>query len=483
MPLAGPALLALVIDGAGAWLRPPWHDEYFTAWAARLPWGELLAALRLDSGPPLLYAFSKLGELIGLPGLAVARAVAGLCGAAAVALVAATARQRWGDGAAWVAGLLLACHPLALAWGSEGRAYGLLLLATAWAWRELAMMERGSGRPWRLGLAVALGCWSHSLGLVLASALAIASVVLPAPVRRRGLVAVAVGLASHLPWLPVMLAQPPAAIAWMSHLWDQLAIPRSTALALARYLSPVAAFGGVLDLPSPPLGVELFGAAVVVALLVLAFRCPTEVVLPAVAVSLPAAAFATFVLAGLPVFYPGRAHALLLAPFVVLLAAPGTRAARTATALLVVGGFAMSVWSVRAWASAPEPAERSLARHVRAGLPAGGTLVVGGIWRLGVDYHLGRYRERVELVSVPEAAGRHPGWYVDGYDRLRPGELEALASRLAAQPDRTAVLVAPGATTALDLVRLANRLGLRPILEVPGGILYVSTSASAGGGR
>lgn len=483
MPLVVPALLALALRAAGAWLRPPWHDEYFTAWAARLPWSDLLAALRLDSGPPLLYVLSKLGELVGLPGLAVARAVAVLCGAGAVALVAATARLRWGAGAAWSAGLLLACHPLALHWGCEGRAYGLLLLATAWGWLELARMELGSSRGWRLGLAVALGCWSHSLGLVLASALAAACVVLPAPVRRRSLAAVAVGLASHLPWLPTMLGQPPAAIAWMSHLWDQLAIPRSTALALGRYLSPVAAFGGVLDLPAPPLGVELGGAAIVVVLLVLALRRPTEVVLPAVAVGLPAAAFAALALAAVPVFYPGRAHVLLLAPFVVLLAASGAGAARAGTALLAAGGLAMSVWSVSAWTSAPEPAERSIARHVRAGLPDGGTVVVGGIWRLGVDYHLGRAREGVELVSVPEAAGRHPGWFVDGYDRPGPGELEALASRLSARPDRTAVLVAPGAASAPDLVRLAARLGLRPIIEVPGGVLFLPAPAPAGGDR
>ncbi|MGV8041895.1 MAG: hypothetical protein AB2L07_18155 [Thermoanaerobaculaceae bacterium] len=481
MPFAVPALLALVMDAAGAWLRPPWHDEYFTAWAARLPWGDLLAALRLDSGPPLLYVLSKLGVTLGLPGLAVARAIAVLCGAGAVALVAATARARWGDGAAWTAGLLLACHPLALHWGCEGRAYGLLLLATAWGWLELSRMERGPRDPWRLGLAVALGCWSHSLGLVLASALAAACVALPAPVRRRSLAAVALGLASHLPWLPVMLAQPPAAIAWMADLWEQLAIPRSTALALGRYLSPVAAFGGVLDLPSPPLGVELGGAAALVVLLALAFRRPTEVLLPAVAVGAPAAAFAALVLASVPVFYPGRAHVLLLAPFVVLLAASGAGAARAATALLVGGGLAMSGWSVAAWSATPDPAEVTLARHVRAGLPEGGTVVVGGIWRLGLDHHLGRAREQVELVSYPEAAGHHPGWYVDGYDRPRPGELEALAARLGERPLRAAVLVATGAETAPDLRRLAVRLGLMPVVEVPGGVLFVP--GSAGGAR
>ena len=44
-------LLAL----AGAWLRPVWHDELYTLALARLPVGELLPALVVDSGPPLHY--------------------------------------------------------------------------------------------------------------------------------------------------------------------------------------------------------------------------------------------------------------------------------------------------------------------------------------------------------------------------------------------------------------------------------------------
>ncbi|HPC83042.1 MAG TPA: glycosyltransferase family 39 protein [Thermoanaerobaculaceae bacterium] len=482
LALVVPAALALALAGTGAWVRPPWHDEYFTAWAARLPWSDLLAALRLDSGPPLLYALSRLATLLGLPALGAARAVAALCGAGAVALVAATARSRWGGGAAWTAGLLLAFHPLALHWSCEGRAYALLLFAAAWGWFELTRMEGGLPRAWRLGIAVALGCWSHSLGLLLASALAAACVALPVTVRRRGLVAIAAGLASHLPWLPVMLGQPPAAIAWMAHLWEQLAIPRSMALAIGRYLSPVAAFGGVLDLPSPPLAVEVAGAVLTAALLGLALCRPGEVAIPALGVGVPAAAFAALVLASVPVFYPGRAHVLLLAPFAVLLAAPRGKAARMAAALLVAGGLAVSLRSVAAWAAEPEPIEARLARRLRAELPAGGTVVVGGIWRLGLDYHLGGGSPRLELVSVPEAAGRHPGWYVDGHDRLQPGELEALARRLGEQPGRAAVLVAPGADTAPALRQLAARLGLAPAAEVPGGVLYLPSPHRRGGG-
>lgn len=477
------ALLALVLRAVGACVRPPWHDEYFTAWVARLPWSDLLAALRLDSGPPLLYALSKLGAMAGVPPLGVARGIAVASGAGAVALVAATARLRWGAGAAWTAGLLLACHPLALHWGCEGRAYGLLLLATSWAWFELTRIERGSGTTWQLGLAVAVGCWSHSLGLVLAATAAGACVVLPAPARRRGLAAVALGLASHLPWLPVMLGQPPAAIAWMAHLWEQLPIPRSTVLALCRYLSPLAAFGDVLYLPSPPLGVEVIGGVALLTLVAFGMRRARGLLLPATGVVVPAIAFAVLVLASVPVFYPGRAHVLLLPPFVVVLAASGTRTTRAAAGLLAAGGLTLSLGSVAAWAAAPEPAEAMLARGVLAGLPEGGTVAVGGIWRLGLDYHLGRARERVELVSYPATAGHHPGWYVDGYDHPRQGELDVLLGRLARRPQAVGVVVATGAETAPDLRRLAARLGLTEAEEVPGGALYLPPAAHPGATR
>jgi len=45
--------LAAAVRIAGAFLRRPWHDEYFTAWVAGLPWRDIVPALRLDSGPPL----------------------------------------------------------------------------------------------------------------------------------------------------------------------------------------------------------------------------------------------------------------------------------------------------------------------------------------------------------------------------------------------------------------------------------------------
>jgi hypothetical protein len=68
----GLALAALLPRVLAAIVRPPWHGEYFTVWAAGLPLNELIAALRLDSGPPLPYVLVRILTFLGLPALSAA---------------------------------------------------------------------------------------------------------------------------------------------------------------------------------------------------------------------------------------------------------------------------------------------------------------------------------------------------------------------------------------------------------------------------
>ncbi|MCU0308887.1 MAG: glycosyltransferase family 39 protein [Chloroflexi bacterium] len=476
MVLVVPGVAGLALRAAAAWVRPPWHDEYFTAWASRLSWGDLMAALRLDSGPPLLYVLTRAVSALGVPPLAAARSLAVLAGVLAVVLTVLAARRMWGDGAAWVAGLLLACHPLAVHWGSEGRAYGLLLAAAAWAWERVSRLA-GDGRGARgLGLAIALACWVHSLGVILAGAMGACCLLLPRHARRAGLLAAAGGLASHLPWVPIMVAQPPAAIAWMASIWESLAIPSSRLLAVVRYLPGTAAFGGVIDLPSPPLAVELAGAVAVVALLALAWRGAPHVGVLAAGFALPVVGFWLLASAGVPVFYPGRTQVVFLLPFLLLLAAPPARAARAIGLGLAAAGLALSALALVAWAGSPPSAEMRLAQAVQHRLPGGGQVVVGGVWRLGVGYHLQHGGDEFDLMSYPASAAAHPGWYVPGIDHPAAGELEALATRLATRP--AAVIVSPGADTAGDLRRLAGRLGLQRVDVTPVAELWVPRGTS-----
>jgi hypothetical protein len=476
----GMVALATVAGGvrlAAAALRPPWHDEYFTAWAAGLPVSGLMAALRLDSGPPLPYLLTKLVASLGLEPLAAARAIAVIAGTFAVLVARRAAQRAWGDQAGWWCGALLAVHPLAVAWSSEGRAYSVLLLVTALVWERLQALRAGGGGGLGLAAAVALGCWTHALGLVLAAAAAAAALLLGGRERTRALVAVGAGLGSHLPWLPVALAQPPGATAWMGASWAALGWPERL-LAPLRLLPPLAPFADHLDLPVLPAA-----AAAVAALLCLALLAAARSPLPAALLAvLPPAALGLGALLGAPYLFPGRSEALYLAPFAGLLAAGAVRGRwRLAAAALVVCGAVVSGGAIAAWAAALPPPEARLAAAIVRSLPAGGTVVIGGYWRLGVAHHLGPQGARFELVNLPATAAAHPGWY-DDTDRLGSAELVALEARLragAASPAAVAVVATPGLATERPLAELARRLSLRQALAVPGAVLWLPTASTA----
>ncbi|MFH1175829.1 MAG: glycosyltransferase family 39 protein [Acidobacteriota bacterium] len=470
---------ALLLRGLAAAARPPWHDEYFTSWAASLPLRELIGALRLDSGPPLPYLLAGLLAAFGLSALTAARLVAVLAGTGAVLVAARAAGRAFGPRAGWWCGLLLACHPLAIAWSSEGRAYALLMLAAAWGWERVDRIgDSGSGGV-GLALAVALGCWSHALGLVLAGALAAAALVLPPARRRLALLAVAAGLGSHLPWLPVALAQPPTATAWMVQAWQALPLA-GKALAPLQLLPPAAPFARQLDLPSLPQPLQLLAAALCLCLL--AARRPAA--RPWLLFALPLVALAGLAWLGLPALYSGRAEALVLSAFAALLAAGATRnrATRLAAAALVAAALATSALAVRGWIGAPPSPERQLAMALERALPAGGTVVIGGYWRLGLTYHLGAEAGRYELRSFPATAARHPGWYDDASDQPAPSELADLQRELASEASRgraLAVLVAPAAATARALTELGRQLGLQPAVASPAAVLWLWPGLSA----
>jgi hypothetical protein len=474
------AVAVLLPRALAAAVRPPWHDEYFTLWAAGLPWNELLAALRLDSGPPLPYLLVKLITIVGVPGLAAARGLAVAAGTAAVLLGARAAGRMFGAEAGLWTGVLLACHPLAVAWSCEGRAYALLLLAVALAWERLAALVEGNGGAIGLGCAVALACWCHGLGLLLAAVLAVVGVTLPRPPRWRVIGAVAAGLASLLPWLPVAVHQPPAAIAWMSTFWRTL--PATDRLAApVRLLSPLGGFDAFLDLPSSPAWAEVGAAALVLALLAAGSFYSWPARHPLLGFLLPAAVLAALAALRVPAFYPGRGEALYLVPFLFLLGAGAVRSRllRAAAALLVLAAAGVTTAAIVRWAGRPPSPEQRLAAELRQRLPGGGEVVIGGYWRLGIAHHLGEGLPGFALLNYPAAAASHPGWYDPASDRPSTSELDRLLAELRPQALRTAVLVTPGLGTAPALERLATTLALQPGLSVPGGTLWLPGAGAA----
>ncbi len=462
--------LAAAVRIAGAFLRRPWHDEYFTAWVAGLPWRDIVPALRLDSGPPLPYVATKLVALTGLPAVGAARAVAVVAGTLAVLLAMRAARRSLGAAAALTTGLLVALHPLAVAWSCEGRAYALLLLAVAWAWERLESLAAGGRGGLGLAAALALACWSHAFGLILAVAVAAAALMIVGEARIRALVGIAVGVATSVPWVGVAAGQPAAAVAWMTRAWEAMP-PLDRALAPVRFLSPLAPFGHQVDLPSAPLGVQIVGGLLCGLLLAGASRA----LRPLALFALPVLGLTTLAIAGLPAFYPGRGEALFLVPFLALLAAGVARHRLWAVAagVLIAGAAAMTLVALLAWHRQPPRGEERLAAAVRTAMPEGGTVVIGGYWRLGLVHHLGADAARFAVVNVPAGAARHPGWYDEDVEPPRRSEVDALAADLARDRRPVAMVVTPGIGTAPALHALADSLGLARVAEVPGGELYL----------
>jgi hypothetical protein len=473
------ALAALAPRAAGAFLRRPWHDEYFTAWASKLPLADLVAALRLDSGPPLPYLLVKLFASVGSDPIAAARAISVAAGTAAVLIAALASRRAFGDRAGWWTGALLAVHPLAVAWSCEGRAYALVLLAAAWAWERMEAMSSNGRGAVGLAFAVALACWSHGLGMLLAAVLAAAALTLRLPVRGRALSAVGVGIASHLPWLPIALHQPPAAVAWMSVSWQAMPIPDRVTAPL-RMLSPLADFATALDLPSST-GVLEVAAAMALIVLVVAGCLTRGAFRFAIGFILPTAALGALAALGVPAFYPGRGEVLAMVPLLALVgaAAGSRRPAALAGLALVCAGAVTVARAEAAWAHAPARGEQRIAETLRQSMPHGGLVVISGYGRLGIEYHLGSAASGFELVNYPAEAARHPGWYDPFVDRPASDELNQLRQRASSVRIPVAEVVSRGLPTTTDLSRLASSLGLRPALDVEDSIVFVSPGGSA----
>ncbi|MFN3412768.1 MAG: hypothetical protein ACK42L_01750, partial [Thermoanaerobaculum sp.] len=208
-----PAFVALFLRLVAALTLRPWHDEYFTVWASGLPWREIFAALRWDSGPPLPYLLAKLLSLAGIPALAAARGLSVAAGVLATVFVGLAA-QRWASASAGLwACWLFALHPLAVMWAAEGRAYGLLSMAVAWSLWTLGEQRAGGRRFLGLAAALGFGLYTHALGLVW-----LLAVLAYGLLARKTSVLWASGAAvlSFLPWFFVMLQQPPEAVAWMA---------------------------------------------------------------------------------------------------------------------------------------------------------------------------------------------------------------------------------------------------------------------------
>ncbi len=198
---------------------------------------------------------------------------------------------------------LAATAPLFFLYSAEARAYALLALF-GFILFLLVVRDAAGGRGFAgIALAAALSLWTHYLALFLVAALAISAL---REGRRRPALALGAGLALFLPWAPVLLAQPAAALSWM----------RGPAGAPLAFLSTL---GGGARVPAPfgpplPEALLWFAGVAGVALLVGVFAArPAE---PAERIGLTTVllTLGSILLVSVwrPVSFPGRSEMVAL---------------------------------------------------------------------------------------------------------------------------------------------------------------------------
>jgi len=457
----GPAVVGLALRLAGALKLRPWHDEYFTNWVAGLPWKQLFDALRWDSGPPLPYVLAKLGSLAGLHPLFVARGVSVLAGVGAVVFFGKAAAIAFSPPAGGMAAWLFAVHPLAVMWGSEGRAYSLLSLGVALSFWAAARLHAAQSRWLPLAGGLAFTLYTHALGLLVVGATVAAGW---RRARRAALWAALVALVLFAPWIPVMLAQPPEAMGWVESWRERLSL---LAFGPWRLLPPLAPWGATLEAPVPPAWVQGLAAATTLVAL------PWEASWVWWLVAIPTAGLLGGAALGVPVFFPGRGEAVFLGPFLGLLARGATSWRKLLLAILVACGLGGSLWVVQSWGEAGPRPEVLLAKRLLQEADRG-LVVTTGWWWLDLRANLpGGW----EVVHLPRAAERHPGWYLPGKEKPAPEELAALGERIRQVRQQglpVAFVLAPGLAESQKASALAAEAGAFPAGQVAGGELWVA---------
>ena len=434
-----------------AFLRPLWADEIFTLTLARKSVPEILAALRVDSGPPLHYLAAHI-LLLPFPSPGAGDVVVRLLSLAAsllhFPLLVLVGRRLGRPEAGLAAAALYALFPLAVDYGVEGRGYALASLLALFAFeRALALCERplfGTGAT--LAISVAGAALTHYLAVFPVAALALLAIGARSAARRALALSGVGAVLLFAPWVPVALRQPAASMAW-AHAPGFVGALRDFPANLAFGVEPP----GALALP-----LSILGGALVLALILRERRGVLSPVAAVLAGSLVLLALAQLGTGALVL--PGRTAVVFL-PFVALLLASAPPAVPLGAGLLA---SALLVSRLQALA-APTPGE-TLARILEAPARAGKTIAAAGYWGPELAYRLERAGAPACVVLFPSAVAAHPGWYRE--EEIANETLLREADALLASPTRPSVFVLPRGSRASAAI--ASRLGpSRPLLASP----------------
>ena len=463
------ALLFLATRLALLLTRAPFYDELFTRWIVSRPAGGFLAALRLDSGPPLYYQLVRLvsssgdvvtaGRMISLLASAVTVLVLFLSGRAARQTAVLSKRLEVHAAPApsvagpptrgLIAAALFSAFPAAVLAAGDARSYALCAMFIA---LSIAALDRWCGESSQAGrtstaallfavVCLVLAAYSHDYGVLFS----------PTPFiigffsRRRRCVLLGLGASAacgllFIPGFLLAAAQPRAAIDWM---------PGSSPAAPLAGLAFAGRYPSALLAPPPVPIILLAGALLALAIV---RTGSSERALRFAAVTLiPIAVVVLYGALRQPVYFPLRFDSIIAVPLVLWLEATLESWSRPARWILTAGMLAIGIAVIAAGAidharRPPDP-YRAVAMWARRSVDPHVTVVSSGYAYLEVWNATGAAWQP-RLVAFPRQQGEHPGW-------------RAIATRddLAAQRDRLL-------RTRGDLVWIGERGGeLRSLLE------------------
>jgi mannosyltransferase len=214
--MAATALIALV--GRFFITTPLWLDEALSVNLAKLPIGDIGAALRHDGHPPLYYWMlhgwiSMFGD-----GTRAVRSLSAVISLLALPLAYLIGRRLGGRHLGVMFAWVLAVSPFLLRYGSETRMYSLVIVEVMVGYLVVDTALRKIAWAPLLGVAVTTCAllWTHYWSLWLLIAIGLLLVIRVVRSGRQGsfdrpalavLGAMAVGAVGYLPWVPSMLYQ------------------------------------------------------------------------------------------------------------------------------------------------------------------------------------------------------------------------------------------------------------------------------------
>lgn len=431
-------------------------------WAARLSPRNLVAVLENDSGPPLFYLLEKPlvsgGERLFSSDLA-----ARLLPFAATLAVFGGARLLPSRPAKLRFVLLASLSPLLVLYSAEARAYALLSVLVL-ALFLLAVEARET--PARLAAVAVLSAillYVHYLAIF---AVAAAVAVAAAEKRLRSALAAVAGSLLFLFWVPVMLRQPRAAVAWMHEPSGELVT------------GVMSSLGGAGRIPHP-FGPPLPGALVALGagltlLLALAMALSwreDEPLRRGVAYLVLFFGGVVFASTVRPVAFAGRTEMAVL-PIWLWTVARATDRSRLARigAGGVIAVSALATLLLLSEHHGP-PQFRALEALEKAARP-GDVLVTGAHFYLPARLEADRGRLRMALHAFPLEQASHPGWAIP--TRPRREDMSAVQKALDQADGNGRVFFQVPPSYVRILAPILTRRGVvRQLAESPEMVLFV----------